>query len=65
MKSLVDIINGYEFDSFRVEMMRDFVSLLYKLSNSIKLSPVYYYMEKRIVKKVWTTNQNRKFGRNW
>jgi len=36
---LFDIINGYEFDSFRVEMMRDYVSLLYKLPNSIKLKP--------------------------
>jgi len=28
---LLDIINGYEFEAFRIEMMKDFLSLLYSL----------------------------------
>ncbi|MEM5882769.1 MAG: hypothetical protein QXS37_02445 [Candidatus Aenigmatarchaeota archaeon] len=33
---LFDIINGYEFDSFRVEMMKDYISFLFKLPDQIK-----------------------------
>lgn len=33
---LFDIINGYDFDSFRVEMMKDYIRVLYRIPSSLK-----------------------------
>jgi hypothetical protein len=36
---LLDIINGYEFEAFRIEMMKDFISIIYYLPPHLKSKP--------------------------